>query len=90
MPNIHSVTDFRQQANALIKEVNETESPLFLTHNGRAAAVVVSPGLWRKTQDSLAMLQLLALREKEADADGETGFDQGMDRIDAMIDAHGE
>ncbi len=90
MPNIQSITDFRQQTNAMIKEVNETESPLFLTHNGKAAAVVVSPALWQKTQASLAMLQLLTLRENEADAGNVVDFDAGMDQIDSMIDAHGK
>lgn len=90
MPNIQSVTEFRQQANSMIKEVNETEAPLFLTHNGKAAAVVVSPGLWKRTQDSLAMLQLLALREKDAEVNGTIDFEEAMSQIKAMIDAHGK
>lgn len=44
--NIQSITNFRQKTDAMIKEVNETGSPLFLTHNGKTAAVVVSPTLW--------------------------------------------
>lgn len=90
MPNIQSITDFRQQANAMIQELTETESPLYLTHNGKAAAVVVSPALWQKTQDSLAMLQLLALRENGIEAGNVVDFDKGMDQIDAMIDAYGK
>jgi prevent-host-death family protein len=86
--NIQSLTQFRQNANAVIKEVAETGSPVILTQNGRAAAVVVSPQEWEKTQESLAMLQLVAIRRQEINAGKAVDFDEGMRKIDAMIEAH--
>ena len=86
--NIQSLTQFRQNANAVIKEVAETGSPVVLTQNGRAAAVVVSPQEWKRTQESLAMLQMIALRRQEINAGKMVDFDEGMHKVDAMIEAH--
>lgn len=86
--NIQSVTQFRQNANAVIKEVAETGSPVVLTQNGRAAAVVVSPQEWQRTQESLAMLQMVAIRQQEVNAGSVTAFDEGIRAINAMIEAH--
>lgn len=86
--NIQSLTQFRQNANAVIKDIAETGSPVVLTQNGRAAAVVVSPREWQKTQESLAMLQMIALRRQEIDTDKSVDFDEGMRMIDALIEGY--
>lgn len=90
MPTIRSVSEFRQNATAMIDEVNQTSKPLYLTVNGRNAAVVVSTESWEKTQKSLAMLRLLTVREKEVTDGDVMSFDEVMDAIEAKIDAHGE
>ena len=86
--NIQSLTQFRQNANAVIKEVAETGSPVVLTQNGRAAAVVISPQEWKRTQESLAMLQMIAIRRQEINTGKVVDFDEGMRKIDAMIEAY--
>ena len=86
--NIQSLSHFRANATTMVKEIRETGNPLVLTQNGKAAAVVVSPEEWEATQESLAMLQLLALRFDEVKQGRTVDFDEGMDRIDAMIEAH--
>lgn len=88
--NIQSLTQFRQNANAVIKEVVETGSPVILTQNGRAAAVVVSPQEWQKIQESLAMLQMVALRRQEVNAGNVVDFDEAMRTVDAMIEAYND
>lgn len=86
--NIQSLTEFRQNANSIIKEIGETGSSVVITQNGRAAAVVVSPQEWEKMQESLAMLQLVAIRRQEINAGETVAFDEGMSTIDAMIEAY--
>ena len=88
--NIQSLTQFRQNANSVIKEVAETGSPVVITQNGRAAAVVVSPQEWERTQESLAMLQMVALRRQEINAGKVVDFDEGMRKVDAMIEAYND
>lgn len=87
--NIQSVSQFRANASSAMKDMDETGSPLVLTQNGKAAAVVVSPREWEKMQESLAMLQLLVQRQQEISAGNRVDFDEGMDRMDAMIEARG-
>lgn len=87
MPTIKSISDFRQQAPAMIKEVNETSNPLYLTQNGRAAAVLVSPEMWEKALNLKAMLQLLALSEKDVEAGKVVDFDEALDSLEDMIHA---
>ncbi|ATD80509.1 MULTISPECIES: type II toxin-antitoxin system Phd/YefM family antitoxin [Desulfovibrio] len=85
--DIQSLSHFRANATTMVKKVRETGNPLILTQNGKAAAVVVSPEEWESTQESLAMLQLLALRLDEVKNERTVDFDEGMDQIDAMIEA---
>jgi prevent-host-death family protein len=86
--NIQSLSHFRANATTMVKKIRETGNPLVLTQNGKAAAVVVSPEEWEATQESLAMLQLLALRLDDVKHGRTVDFDEGMDRIDAIIEAH--
>ena len=86
--NIQSLTQFRQNANAVIKEIAESGTPVVLTQNGRAAAVVISPQEWKKTQESLAMLQMIAICRQEINADKVFDFDEGRSKIDSMIETY--
>ena len=89
--NLHTIqpiSHFRAHTTAILEEMRETGMPIILTQNGRAAAVVVSPEEWEATQESLAMLQLLALRLDEVKHGKSSDFDSVMDEVDAMIEAH--
>lgn len=90
MPNILSISDFRANATTIIKELTDSDTPVVLTHNGREAAVVVSPRKWKQAQDLKAMLQLLQISEKSADAGDVVDFDEALDTMEAMVKAHGK
>lgn len=89
MPNIQSLSDFRQNATAMIKQVNETSNPLYLTQNGKSTAVVVSREVWENTQKSLAMLRLLTILDGQ-DPETDVPFDHVLDELDDMVNAHGQ
>lgn len=42
--NIHSLTDFKRNANAYVEQLQATQLPLVLTVNGKAAVVVQEAG----------------------------------------------
>lgn len=90
LQNIQPLSYFRANAHAVMKEIRETGTPVVLTQNGVAAGVVVSPQDWEATQESLAMLRMVAIRKQEIHAGRTIGFDEGVDRIDALIEARGE
>ncbi|MDR2892486.1 MAG: type II toxin-antitoxin system Phd/YefM family antitoxin [Deltaproteobacteria bacterium] len=88
LQNIQPLSYFRANAHAVMKDIRETGTPVILTQNGLAAGVVVSPQEWEAVQESLAMLRLVAIRRQEVN-DGRTiDFDEGMSKIDALIEGH--
>ena len=90
MPNIQSMSEFGQKMTTMIAEINETGNSLVLTQDGKATAVVTSYSEWEKTRASLAMMQLLTVREREAEDGNVVDFDSAMDAIDDMIRGHDE
>lgn len=88
LQNIQPLSYFRANAHAVMKNIRETGTPVVLTQNGVAAGVVVSPQEWEATQECLAMLRMVAVRRQEVNGGRTVDFDEGMNRIDALIEAH--
>ncbi|MEM6866751.1 MAG: type II toxin-antitoxin system Phd/YefM family antitoxin, partial [Cyanobacteria bacterium P01_C01_bin.121] len=82
LTNIHSLTDFRQNAKKFVEELQATHAPLVLTVNGKAALVVEDVTSFEAYQNRIhelerevQMLKLGAL--KEAVAIGAEQAEQG-------------
>jgi len=65
MPKIVPVTDLRQDAAAVLKELQNSVEPLVITQRGRAAGVLLSMDAYERTQQENELLRLIALGEKE-------------------------
>ena len=74
-PKIIPISDLRQNASDVVKQVASSREPVFITQRGRAAAVVVSMESYERTQHEREILRLLALGEKEIQAG--TGYTLG-------------
>ncbi len=83
IPDIVPVTDLRQNAAGVIKRAADSQSPVFITQRGRAAAVLVSATAYERTQHELGILRALARGEAEIEAG--TGYD--LDVVLAEADA---
>jgi prevent-host-death family protein len=81
--NIIPVSDLRQDAAKVLKQVKDSKEPLVITQRGRAAAVMLSVEAYEKAERDRELLRLLAKGEKEIEA-GE-GYD--LDSILAEADA---
>lgn len=69
--SVISLSDFKSDASQWLKQLQEDRNAVVLTQNGRGSAVVQSYESFRRQQDSLAMLKLMA--QGEADLrDGHT------------------
>jgi prevent-host-death family protein len=64
-PRIIPISDLRQNASDVIRQVSSSREPVFITQRGRAAAVVVSMEYYERSQHEREILRLLALGEKE-------------------------
>ena len=82
-PKIIPISDLRQNASDVIKNITASHEPLFITQRGRATAVMVSMKDYEHAQHELEILRLLARGEKEIEAG--TGFD--LESVLAEADA---
>ena len=67
-PHIIPISDLRQNASGIVKQLSSSNDPLFITQRGRAAAVMMSMQEYEYSQHELEILRLLARGEKEIEA----------------------
>ena len=83
LSNIIPVSDLRQDAAKLLKQLRNTNEPLIITQRGRATAVMIGVDAYEKSEHEKEILRLLAMGEREIGT-GE-GFD--LDAVLAEADA---
>lgn len=67
-PQIIPISDLRQNASGIVKQLSSSNDPLFITQRGRATAVMMSMQEYEYNQHELEILRLLARGEKEIEA----------------------
>lgn len=78
---IKPISYLKAHSAELIRELGDGAPPLVITQNGEAKAVLQDVGSYEATQESLALLKLLALGRDEMAA-GQTRSVEGLaDRI---------
>lgn len=68
IPDIVPISEFRQDAAGMIKKLQASRKPIFITQRGRAAAVMVSAESYERTQHELDILRVLARGEVDIEA----------------------
>jgi len=63
---IKSVSYLKANAAEILDELREQREPLIITQNGEAKAVLQDVKSYEETQETLALLKILALGEREA------------------------
>jgi prevent-host-death family protein len=88
LKNIHSLTEFKRNANVYVEQVRNSLSPLVLTVNGEAAVIVQDAASFQTTIDRLraveAELQELKLAQLRYD------LQVGVDQLDSFACAKGD
>ena len=62
---IKPISYFKANAAEIIQELTEVGEPMIITQNGEAKAVVQDIVSYEKTQETLALLKVLALGEQQ-------------------------
>jgi len=62
---IKPISYFKANAAEIIEELGEVGEPMIITQNGEAKAVVQDIVSYEKTQETLALLRILALGEQQ-------------------------
>ncbi|MBO9711426.1 type II toxin-antitoxin system Phd/YefM family antitoxin [Sphingomonas sp.] len=65
---IKPISDIKANAAGILDEIAETRNPVIITQNGRAKAVLMDVKSYEETQETLALLQLLALGQQDVAA----------------------
>jgi len=64
---IKPISYFKAHAAEIVRQINEVREPYIITQNGEAKAVVMDIDAYEETQETLALLKLLAMGEKEVE-----------------------
>ena len=83
IPRIIPVTDLRQDAATVLRQVRSSKEPVVITQRGRPAAVIMSAEAYERSEHDRELLRLLARGEKEI----ATGKGHGLDAVLAEADA---
>jgi prevent-host-death family protein len=64
---VRSISYVKANAADLIRELGETRDPLIITQNGEAKAVMQDVATYEATQETLALLKILALGQRQVE-----------------------
>lgn len=68
---VKPISYLKTHAAEVLAQINEVREPMVITQNGQARAVLQDVASYEETQDTLALLKLLALGNQEV-AEGKT------------------
>ncbi len=63
--NIKPISYIKANAAEVLREIQDTKSPMIITQNGEAKAVLVDTHSYESLVETVEMLKLLAMGEKE-------------------------
>jgi len=63
--NIKPISYIKTNAAKMMKYVNERKSPIIITQNGEAKAVLMDIETYQETEDAFALMNILKLAEKD-------------------------
>ncbi len=62
---VKPISYLKANAAAVLTQLAEQREPMIITQNGEAKAVIQDVASWEKTQETLALLKILALGNQE-------------------------
>ena len=85
VPDIIPISDLRQDAAAVLRQIRAGKHPLFITQRGRAAAVLLSIEAYEKAERERELLRLLAQGEREIAAGKGFGLSSVLADADKLL-----
>ena len=83
--SVKPVSYVKAHAAEIIRDVSERQEPMVITVNGEAKAVLVDVATWDRTQETLAMLTLLAQSQRSIERGDTAPLDEAFARIRAQL-----
>lgn len=83
--NIVPITDLRRDAAGLVERATEEQSPIIITQNGRATAILQDIHSYNRERESIAMMMLCAQGTRDIAAGRTITHTEARKRIDALL-----
>lgn len=83
--NIIPVSDLRQDAAKILKQLRNNKEPLFITQRGRASAVIISVEAYEKSEHEKEILRLLAKGDREIELGEGYDLDTVLAEADSLL-----
>jgi prevent-host-death family protein len=84
--SIRPISYLKAHASELVREIADEHKTLIITQNGEAKVVVQDLDSYEKTQESLALLKILALSNKSKREGRTTPVDKAFGRLRSRIE----
>ena len=86
IPQIIPVTDLRQDAATVLKQLQDSDEPLIITQRGRAIAVLQSVEAYEKGEHERELLRMLANGEREIASGEGVSLSSVMQEADDLLE----
>lgn len=83
--NIIPVSDLRQDAAKVLKQLRNNKEPLIITQRGRAAAVMIGVEAYEKSEHEKEILRLLAKGDREIEIGEGYDLDTVLAEADSLL-----
>jgi prevent-host-death family protein len=81
LDRIKPITYLKANAAEILTDLRETGEPMVITQNGEAKAVIQDVASYEKIQETLALLKILALADRDIKAGRFRPVDEVFDRL---------
>ena len=83
---VKPISYLKTHASEVVRDVSENQKTLVITHNGEAKVILQDVKVYEKTQESLALLKILALSGKEIKKGNYRPIEKSFEKIRNRID----
>jgi prevent-host-death family protein len=78
---IKTISNFKANAPEIMTELSENREPVIITQNGEAKAVLQDVYSYEQTQETLALLKMIAMSEKDFEEGRVTPAHEALNEI---------
>jgi PHD/YefM family antitoxin component YafN of YafNO toxin-antitoxin module len=82
---VKPISYIKSHASEVIRDLESSGEAIVITLNGEAKAIIQDIRQYEKTQESLAMLKILALGKKEAEEGKFQPMDEAFDKVRKIL-----
>lgn len=84
---VKPISYLKTHASEVVRDVSENQKTLVITHNGEAKVILQDVKVYEKTQESLALLKVIALSGKEIKKGNYRPVEKSLENVRNRIDS---